>query len=184
MGGPPNWRRRTSRGTSKWRRRSGTARAGGLAALSASTPLVSPCDCTVATIVAPDQTFVQVGNPIANLAVIRKGDTQVDALVPSGLMSFLRSGQAIRVFLSDRTEAVTGALTALNYNPVNTGRVGLPDTLRTLNNYGLITVTLHDVGDIPVGTPAVINASVSPTMLLRNVPGFNTLFGGGTTKPG
>ena len=148
-----------------------------LAALSASTPIVSPCDCVVATVSAPDKTFVQLGNPIANLAVPGNAGVQVDALVPSGLMSFLRTGQTMRVFLGDRAAAATGTVTALNYNPANSGRVGLPDTLRTLNNYGLVTVTLPGVQQVPAGTPAVVNATASLGMVLRHLPGVSALLG-------
>ena len=151
--------------------------AAALAALSASTPVVSPCECTVATTAAPDHSFVTQGGTIANLAVAAAGTSQVDALVPSGLLAFIKLGQTVRVFLGDRSNATTAVVAAVNFNPVNTGRVGLPDTLRTLNNYGLVTVTLQDAADLPVGLPAVLNAPVRPTMLMRNLPGLATLFG-------
>lgn len=156
--------------------------AAALAALSASTPIVSQCECTVATVAVPDQSFVTQGATIANLAVSAAGTAQVDALVPSGLLSFVRLGQTVRVFLGDRSNATTAVVAAVNFNPVNTGRVGLPDTLRTLNNYGLVTVTLQDAADLHVGLPAVLNAPVGPAMLMRNLPGLATLFGTGSAS--
>lgn len=156
--------------------------AAALAALSASTPIVSPCECTVATVAAPDQSFVMQGATIANLAVSTAGTAQVDALVPIGLLSFVRLGQTVRVFLGDRSNATTAVVAAVNFNPVNTGRVGLPDTLRTLSNYGLVTVTLQDAADLHVGLPAVLNALVGPAMLVRNLPGLATLFGSGSAS--
>lgn len=156
--------------------------ASALAALSASTPIVSPCDCTVASITAPDQSFVAQGNPIANLAVSAASAAQVDALVPSGLLSFVRLGQTVRVFLSDRPNATAAVVAAVNFNPASTGRVGLPEALRTLNSYGLVTVTLQDATDLSVGLPAVLNAPVQPAMLVRNLPGLATLFGSGTAS--
>lgn len=156
--------------------------ASALAALSTSTPIISPCDCTVASVAAPDQSFVTQGNPIADLAVNAARTAEVDALVPSGLLSFVKLGQTVRVFLNDRPNATTAVVAAVNFNPANTGRVGLPDTLRTLGSYGLVTVTLQDAANLNVGLPAVLNAPVQPAMLMRNLPGLATLFGNGTAS--
>lgn len=143
--------------------------------LRAPVPLVSPCLCRVVQIAVPSGTAVVAGDVLLGLAE-NGGRTavEVDALIPSGRMPFLRLGQAATVWLAGADDATTGRITALNHNPENTGRIGLPDNLRSLRSYGLVTLTLdvQPPAGIATGLPALLQAPISLRMLLLNLPGF------------
>jgi hypothetical protein len=66
---------------------------------------------------------------------------------------------------------VAGRVAAINFNPGSTGRIGLPDSLRTLADYGLLTVTLVDPSAAPpAGLPVTVTAPVEWTALAANFP--------------
>lgn len=146
--------------------------------LTAPIVLTAPCACRVTAVAAAAQTFVAEGNPVATLAATGDASREVDVLVLSSQLGFVQVGQAANVFLSDRTDAVPGRVKSVNYNPANPGRVGLPDTLRTLSNYGLVTVTLDNpAGPGQAGLPATVGLPVPFGMIVRNLPGIAWLFG-------
>jgi hypothetical protein len=103
----------------------------------------------------------------------RQARFEVDTLVPSTRMPFLMQGQAVTVRLAGAQSPTPGRITALNLNPENTGRIGLPDNLRSLRIYGLVTVTLDEQPpEAAIGLPALLQAPISFRMLLLNLPGF------------
>lgn len=150
-----------------------------LARLAAPVPLVSPCDCVVATLGATPGGLVAAGDAVVGLAEpARDAAAEVDALVASGRMPFLRVGQEVRVTLGGAADPVPGRIVALDYNPENAGRTGLPDNLRSLRSYGLATVALtRPAPALRTGLPAVVEAPIHLRMLLLNVPGLGWLLG-------
>jgi multidrug resistance efflux pump len=145
-----------------------------LARLRAPVPLVSPCLCRVAQVAVPSGTAVVAGDVLLGLAeTTRQARFEVDTLVPSTRMPFLMQGQAVTVRLAGAQSPTPGRITALNLNPENTGRIGLPDNLRSLRIYGLVTVTLDEQPpEAAIGLPALLQAPISFRMLLLNLPGF------------
>jgi multidrug resistance efflux pump len=143
-----------------------------LAALDKPVSVVSPCDCTVSAVAATPGSFVLSGAPVADLAQAGgDGATVVEALVQNPRLSLLRQGQAVTVYLADRPDGVAGRVAAINFNPGSTGRIGLPDSLRTLADYGLLTVTLVDPSAAPpAGLPVTVTAPVEWTALAANFP--------------
>jgi multidrug resistance efflux pump len=152
-----------------------------LARITAAVPLPSPCACVVAQLGTTPGSAVLAGDALLGLAgADRSGPLEVDALVPSARMPFLRSGQEVTVHLGGADAPVTGRITALNYNPENSGRVGLPDNLRTLRSYGLVTVTLPGSAQgARTGLPALVAAPIHLRMLALNLPGFGWFVGAG-----
>ena len=149
-----------------------------LAALSAPVPVASPCDCTVAQVGATGGAFVNAGDALLGLAerAVVGAATEVDTLVPANRVGFLRQGQAVRVHLAGARDAVPARIAAINLNPENTGRVGLPDNLRTLKAYALVTVTLDDPAPgTAAGLPGLLVAPVEMRSLLQAVPGLSWL---------
>ncbi|CAH2603912.1 PilZ domain-containing protein [Rhodovastum atsumiense] len=139
-------------------------------------PVPSPCDCTVTGVQAADGTFVSAGIQIATLGREMAAGRQVDTLIVTSRMKFIRVGQRVKVFLPDRDNPVGGNVIVVTYNAGNTGRIGLPDTLRTLNDYGLVTVALdQDAQAAATGQPALLMAPVGFDMVLRSIPGFGWL---------
>lgn len=147
-----------------------------LARLAAPVPILSPCLCRIAQVAVPSGTAVLAGDVLLGLAT-EGGATplEVDALVPSTRIPFLALGQRVGVRLAGAREVATGRIVALNHNPENTGRIGLPDNLRSLRIYGLVTVALdaQPVAEAAaIGMPALLQAPISLRMLLLNLPGF------------
>ncbi|GGE22885.1 hypothetical protein GCM10011390_47880 [Aureimonas endophytica] len=145
-----------------------------LAGLDEPLPIVSPCDCTVSAIAATPGTYILSGARIAEL--VRDGTeangTVVDALVQNPRLNLVRQGQAVTVYLADRSEGVAGHVVAVNFNPGDTGRAGLPTSLRTLDDYGLMTVRLdRPIAGAPVGLPASVMAPVGFAALAARLPG-------------
>ena len=150
-----------------------------LARLEAPVPLLSPCHCILAQLGSTTGTVVAAGDPVAGLAEpARDAHAEVDALVASNRLPFLRVGQRVRVYLGGAPTAVEGRITALDHNPENQGRTGLPDNLRTLRSYGLVTVLLpRSVMTTRTGMPAVVEAPVELRTLLLHVPLLGRAFG-------
>jgi len=145
--------------------------------VSAPLSLTSPCDCTIAQLGVTSGTLVTAGEAVFGLAqstqagARREGHLEVDALVATGRMGLLQAGQEVRVRLAGAEQPLIGTITALNFNPENTGRVGLPDNLRTLRSYGLVTVVVPvPAASARVGLPTLLEAPVSVRMLLLNLP--------------
>jgi multidrug resistance efflux pump len=137
--------------------------------------VTSPCDCTVMEIEANANEFVAMGNPIVSLAERNRSATEIDALVLSSRLDLVQTGEAVNVYLSGHREAVPGRVVGINYDPANSGRAGLPDVLRTLNNYGLATIAIdNDAAGVsePTGLPAIVNFPVDPGILVRNYSGI------------
>lgn len=150
--------------------------------LAAPLPITAPCTCSVTSLLAPMGSFVSAGAEIAGLVGLDARRHQVDALVPNNRIDFLSVGERVRVYLTDRKAEVRGTIAAINHNAANTGRAGLPDTLRTLGSYGLVTVDLAPgIKPARVGVPALLEASVSIHNVLRNIPGLGWLFGNDAT---
>ncbi|MGK7870509.1 HlyD family efflux transporter periplasmic adaptor subunit [Falsiroseomonas sp. E2-1-a20] len=147
------------------------------ARLTAPIVLAAPCDCLVVHATAAGGAFVAAGEILLGLAQPGSSlEVEVDALVPSNRMAFIRQGQAVRVQLAGHEDYTTGTITAMNLNPENTGRVGLPDNLRSLKPYGLVTVTLDESArGLPAGQPALLIAPVDLRLLLQQVPGLSWL---------
>jgi multidrug resistance efflux pump len=145
-----------------------------LARLRAPVPLVSPCLCRIAQVAVPSGTAVVAGDVLLGLAeTTSQARLEVDALVPSTRMPFLEQGQRVMVRLAGSQEPTPGRITGLNLNPENTGRIGLPDNLRSLRIYGLVTVALDEPPPgSAIGLPALLQAPISLRMLLLNLPGF------------
>ncbi|MBX9749004.1 MAG: HlyD family efflux transporter periplasmic adaptor subunit [Roseococcus sp.] len=145
-----------------------------LARLRAPVPLVSPCRCRIAQVAVPSGTAVVAGDVLLGLAeTASQAQLEVDALVPSTRMPFLEQGQRVTVRLAGSNDSTPGRITALNLNPENTGRIGLPDNLRSLRIYGLVTVALDEVPPgAAIGLPGLLQAPISLRMLLLNLPGF------------
>lgn len=124
----------------------------------------------------PSGTAVLAGDVLLGLAAEGSAaPLEVDALVPSTRIPFLALGQRVGVRLAGARDVTTGRIIALNHNPENTGRIGLPDNLRSLRIYGLVTVALDAPpaeGGSAIGTPALLQAPISLRMLLLNLPGF------------
>lgn len=146
-----------------------------LARLRAPIPLISPCLCRIAQVVVPSGTAVVAGDVLLGLAEQSGREAlEVDALVPSSRMPFLQLGQAASVWLAGADQPTTARIIALNHNPENTGRIGLPDNLRSLRSYGLVTLALERMppAGVATGLPALVQAPISFRMLLLNLPGF------------
>jgi multidrug resistance efflux pump len=145
-----------------------------LAGLDAPLPIASPCDCTVAAVAATPGSYVLSGARIADLVEDgQDGATTVDALVQNPRLNLVRQGQEVMVYLADRPDGVSGHVVNVNFNPGDSGRTGLPATLRTLDDYGLMTVRLDALnGNPPVGLPASIMAPVSWATFAASVPGL------------
>jgi hypothetical protein len=80
-------------------------------------------------------------------------------------------GQGATVYLASQDKPEVGHITNVNFNPTNTGRVGLPDTLRPLDIYGIVTVTLDGPrSPIEAGQPAVVVAPIGVQGLLTSIP--------------
>lgn len=148
-----------------------------LARLSAPVPLASPCLCRVAQVAVPSGTAVVAGDVLLGLAETTGATSlEVDALVSSTRMPFLMMGQRAGVRLAGADLVVPGRIIALNHNPENTGRIGLPDNLRSLRSYGLVTLALDPLpaaATAATGLPALLQAPISVRMLLLNLPGFS-----------
>ncbi|MBP0496248.1 HlyD family efflux transporter periplasmic adaptor subunit [Roseomonas sp. SG15] len=145
-----------------------------LAGLTAPVPLRSPCDCTVVQVTSAGGAFVSEGEVLLGLAERgASGPVEIDALVPSGRMAFLRQGQAVRVQMAGSPDPVTGRIAAMNLNAENAGRIGLPDNLRSLKPYGLVTVALDAPAAGRTGTPALLVAPISIRLLLQQLPGLS-----------
>lgn len=142
-------------------------------------PLLSPCECVLAQLAAATGTALAAGDPIASLAVQpQEGTAEVDALVPANRLTFLRTGQEVRVFVGGQSETVSGRILSINYNPANAGRIGLPAALSTQRAYGLVTVSIAKTSVVvPTGMPAVIEAPIELQTLLTNIPGWSRIFG-------
>ena len=140
------------------------------AGLDRPLPLRSPCDCVVSGVSATPNVFVTPGDQVADLAETTTGRVQVDALIQNQRLALVKVGQRVRVYLASSKHVQAGRVTALNFNPVNTGRVGLPDVLRSSDNYGLAAVTLEspEVRADP-GLPATVMAPVDRRVLARSV---------------
>ncbi|WPB86616.1 PilZ domain-containing protein [Sediminicoccus rosea] len=147
-----------------------------LARLAAPVPILSPCLCRIAQVAVPSGTAVLAGDVLLGLAAEGSAaPLEVDALVPSTRIPFLALGQRVGVRLAGARDVTPGRIIALNHNPENTGRIGLPDNLRSLRIYGLVTVALDAPppgGANAIGMPALLQAPVSLRMLLLNLPGF------------
>lgn len=153
-----------------------------LGRLVAPTIIAAPCSCVVSQIGATSGSYVVAGDPLLGLT---EGHTdaaiEIDALVDSTRMGFLQVGQTVDVYLGGASAAMAGRVMQLNFNPENTGRAGLPDNLRTLKSYGLVTVVLD--GRPPgavAGLPVLIAAPIEPSVLLRSVLGLVRIGGGPT----
>lgn len=142
-----------------------------LAALDQPLTIASPCDCTVTALAATPGAYVAAGAHLADLARDGDGTSSVDALVQTPRLGLVRRGQAVTVYLADRRDGVTGHVTAINFNPANTGRTGLPPSLRTLDDYGLMRVSL-DAGQAGAvtGLPATVMAPIDWRALAATVP--------------
>lgn len=145
--------------------------------VAAPLPLTSPCDCTIAQLGVTSGTLVTAGEAVFGLAqstragAPREGHLEVDALVATGRMGLLQTGQEVRVRLAGAEQALAGTITAMNFNPENTGRVGLPDNLRTLRSFGLVTVVVPvPAASARTGLPTLLEAPVSLRMLFLNLP--------------
>ena len=80
---------------------------------------------------------------------------------------------------SDREEAnaaVDGRIARINLNAGNSGRIGLPDGLRSLDLYALVTVSIEAPGQTtinePAGTPATVNFPIGVGTFARSVVGL------------
>lgn len=148
-----------------------------LARLAAPIPLVSPCLCRIAQVAVPSGTEVVAGDVLLGLAEDSgRAIPEVDALVPAARMPFLAQGQKVSVRLAGSRHATPARIIALNHNPENTGRIGLPDNLRSLRVYGLVTLALEEEPTgltATIGLPALLQAPISLRMLLLNLPGFS-----------
>ena len=146
--------------------------------LEAPLTITAPCNCSVTSVESPPNSFVAAGAQIAGLTEASSGRSQVDALVTNNRLAFLAVGDRVSVYMTDRRADVGGRIVSINHSPANTGRAGLPDSLRTLADYGLVTIDLdRDVQNARVGVPALLSAHVSIDAFLRDIPGFNWMFG-------
>ncbi|WP_431268784.1 HlyD family secretion protein [Dankookia sp. P2] len=147
---------------------------GTLERLGTRITLTAPCDCQVAQLGATAGSFVAAGDPILGLAEpVMPDSVEVDALVDATRLGFLRQGQAVEVFLAGDAQATPGRVTSITYNPENQGRIGLPDNLRSLKSYGVLTVTLE--GGVPQarpGLPALVKAPLALRQVFRSLPGM------------
>ncbi len=122
----------------------------------------SPCHCLVETTSIKLGEFVERGDIVYTLGDANQSVAEVDALVPISRVKFLRKGAAAQVVLADSTEEIIGHVTDVNYNPMNTGRTGLPDQLRTMGRYALVTIALQSSEQTPLsGLPAVATMRIS-----------------------
>ncbi len=145
-----------------------------LSALDEPLPILSPCDCTVAAISATPGSFVASGAAIGDLAQDGHGHVAIDALVQNARLNFVRQDQDVTVYLADRPEALTGHVTGINFNPTSTGRTGLPTSLKTLDDYGVMTVQISEPMErLPSGLPATISAPITWTAFSANLPAFH-----------
>ncbi len=142
-----------------------------LSVLAEPLPVVSPCDCTVSALSATPGSFVASGAAIADLAQDGRGHVSIDALVQNPRLNLVRQDQNVTVYLADRPEGVAGHVTGVNFNPTNTGRTGLPTALKTLDDYGVMTVEIDaPMGRLPSGLPATVSAPITWTALSANLP--------------
>ena len=156
-----------------------------LSALDEPLPILSPCDCTVSALSATPGSFVASGAAIAELAQDGRGHVSIDALVQNPRLNLVRQDQTVTVYLADRPEGVAGHVTGVNFNPTNTGRTGLPTALKTLDDYGVMTVELDaPMGRLPSGLPATVSAPITWTALSANLPALRWANGFGAALAG
>ncbi len=142
-----------------------------LAALDAPLPILSPCDCTVSALSATPGSFVASGAAIADLAQDGHGHVAIDALVQNPRLNLVRQDQDVTVYLADRPQGIAGHVTGINFNPNNTGRIGLPASLKTLDDYGVMTVEIDaPLERLASGLPASVSAPITWTALSANLP--------------
>lgn len=133
----------------------------------------SPCDCVVEGRSAKPGEYAERGATIYTLADGGEHGGEVDALVPVDRIGLLHVGAETRVLLSDRSGDVVGRVTEITYNPRNTGRTGLPDQLRALGRFALVTVALPEGTQPMSGVPATVTARVSAGDLLFRFTGID-----------
>ncbi len=142
-----------------------------LSALDEPLPILSPCDCTVSALSATPGSFVASGAAIADLAQDGNGHVAIDALVQNPRLNLVRQDQVVTVYLADRPEGVAGHVAGINFNPNNTGRIGLPASLKTLDDYGVMTVEIDaPMKRLASGLPASVSAPITWTALSANLP--------------
>lgn len=147
-----------------------------LSAMDTNLAVNAPCDCTVMAAHASNGQFVAKNGPIFDLGLQKDGQFEIDALVPANAITTLSVGNKARVLLADRKTPVDGRIARINLNAANSGRIGLPDGLRSLDLYALVTVSIEATGPTgvnePAGTPATVDFPVGIAAFARSVLGL------------
>jgi multidrug resistance efflux pump len=148
-----------------------------LSVMDTNLPITSPCDCTVMAAHAATGQFVAKNGAIFDLGNQNDRQIGIDALVPASSIKTLRVGQEARVYLADRKAPIVGHIASVNLNAANTGRIGLPDALRSLDLYALVTVSIDatkapDLNE-PAGTPATVDFPLQISALARSLVGLS-----------
>lgn len=142
-----------------------------LAALERPLPMTSPCDCRVASMASTPGTYVLAGARIADLAQEHQGKVLIDALIQNPRLTYIRLGQSVSVNIANAPEDLQGRVVAVNFNPANSGRIGLPDSVRTLADFGLVSIEVdRPRAETLSGTPATVVAPIDWWGLLANAP--------------
>jgi multidrug resistance efflux pump len=148
-----------------------------LSIMDTNLPINAPCDCMVMAAHAADGQFVAKNGPILDLGSQNDAQLEVDALVPASAANALHIGEEARVLLADRRNVITGHIARINLNATNTGRIGLPDALRSLDLYALVTVSMDAPSSLasaePAGTPATVDFPLRLSAVARSFLGLS-----------
>lgn len=147
-----------------------------LSAMDTNLPVNAPCDCMVMAVHAANGQFVAKNGPIFDLGLQKDNRFEIDALVPANAVNALKVGNEARVLLADRKASVVGRIARINLNAANSGRIGLPDGLRSLDLYALVTVSIEAPGPVAVnesaGTPATVDFPIGIVTFARSIVGL------------
>jgi len=132
-----------------------------LASLKEQFTVRSPCNCTIESQSAKNGEYVESGSVVYSLGNHLNATAEVDALVPVERVRYLGIGTEASVVLANQSTELMGKIKQVNYNPRNTGRTGLPDSLRTLGRFALVTISLPPSERLPLsGLPAIVSMRI------------------------